>query len=83
MLERTITIKGIVGSLVETAEASALILFIIAASSVLSYVSVAEGTAAQLSQLMASLSIGTVSFLIISNLLLFILGCFIERCRRC
>jgi C4-dicarboxylate transporter, DctM subunit len=27
---------------------------------------------------MASLSIGTVSFLIISNLLLFILGCFIE-----
>ena len=78
MLERTITIKGIVGSLIETAEASALILFIIAASSALSYVFVAEGTAAQLSQLMASLSIGTVSFLIISNLLLFILGCFIE-----
>jgi tripartite ATP-independent transporter DctM subunit len=70
--------QGIVGSLVETAEASALILFIIAASSALSYVFVAEGTAAQLSQLMASLSIGTVSFLIISNLLLFILGCFVE-----
>ena len=69
MLERTITISGIVGSLIETAEASALILFIIAASSALSYVFVAEGTAAQLSQLMASLSVGTVSFLIISNLL--------------
>jgi tripartite ATP-independent transporter DctM subunit len=78
MLERTITIRGIVGSLIETVESSALILFIIAASSALSYVFVSEGTAAQLSQILASLSVGTVSFLIISNLLLFVLGCFIE-----
>jgi tripartite ATP-independent transporter DctM subunit len=78
MLERTVTLRGVIGALVETAEASALILFIIAASSALSYVFVSEGTAAELSQLMTRLSIGTTSFLIVSNLLLFMLGCFIE-----
>jgi tripartite ATP-independent transporter DctM subunit len=77
-LERTITVRGVLGALIETAEASALILFIIAASSALSYVFVAEGTAAELTQLMTKLSIGTTSFLIVSNLLLFTLGCFIE-----
>ena len=47
MLERTITVRGVIGALIETAEASELILFIIAASSALSYVFVSEGTSSE------------------------------------
>jgi tripartite ATP-independent transporter DctM subunit len=78
IVERTLRARLLVGAVREAAEASAHILFIIAVSSALSYVFVSEGTAAQLSGLLASLSIGTASFLVISNVMLFVLGCFIE-----
>ena len=78
MIERKLTISVLIGALKEASQASAHIMFIIAVSFALSYVFVSEGTAAQLSQLLASLSIGKTSFLIVSNVMLFVLGCFIE-----
>jgi tripartite ATP-independent transporter DctM subunit len=75
---RTVTWRGIVESLETTVEASALILYIIAVSSALSYLFISEGSAEQLSKLMASLSAGKWSFLLIANVLLLVLGFFIE-----
>ena len=75
---RTLTWKGVVESLEATVEASALILYIIAVSSGLSYLFISEGSADQLSQLMASLSADKWSFLLIANVLLLVLGFFIE-----
>ncbi len=77
-VQRNLSFAAISHSLVETVEATALILYVIAVSSGLSYVFVAEGTAAHLANLMTTLSIGPVSFLLISNVLLLLLGCLIE-----
>jgi tripartite ATP-independent transporter DctM subunit len=75
---RTLTWRGVVESLETTVEASALILYIIAVSSGLSFLFISEGSAEQLSKLMASLSADTWSFLLIANVLLLVLGFFIE-----
>lgn len=77
-LYRTISWSRVTAAIEETVEGTALILYIIAVSSALSFVFVSEGTAAQLSKLMADLSIGPVSFLLVANLLLLVLGCVIE-----
>jgi tripartite ATP-independent transporter DctM subunit len=78
IVERTIRFHLIIAAMREAAAASAHILFIIAVSSALSYVFVSEGTAAQLAELLASLSVGKISFLIVANVMLIVLGCFIE-----
>ena len=78
LVYRTLTWAGIVESLETTVEASALILYIIAVSSGLSFLFISEGSADQLARLMASLSAGTASFLLIANVLLLVLGFFIE-----
>ena len=75
---RTLTWPALFESLEATVEASALILYIIAVSSALSFLFISEGSAAQLSQLMTSLSAGKASFLLIANVLLLVLGFFIE-----
>lgn len=75
---RTITWKGLLESLEATVEATALILYIIAVSSALSFLFVSEGSAAKLSALMTSLSADKSTFLLIANMLLLVLGFFIE-----
>jgi tripartite ATP-independent transporter DctM subunit len=77
-IERTLTLPRILSALREAAEASAHILFIIAASSAVTFIFVSEGTAAQLSAALAGASIGQVSFLLLTNALLLVLGCFVE-----
>lgn len=77
-VQRNLRWRTLTDALQETVEASALILYVIAVSSGLSYIFVAQGTAASLADLMTSLSIGPVSFLLISNLILLLLGCMIE-----
>ncbi len=77
-VQRNLSVKAITDSLQETVEASALILYVIAISSGLSYIFVAEGTAAHLADLMTRMSVGPVSFLLIANLLLLVLGCLVE-----
>lgn len=78
IVQREVTLSRVFEAFRETVEGTALILYIIAVSSALSYVFVAEGTAAQLSELLASMSVGPVTFLLLSNALLLILGCVIE-----
>jgi len=78
LIQRKLTWKIVMHSLQEAVEQSAIILYVIAISSGLSYLFVAEGTAAQLSAAMTSMSIGPVSFLIIANIILFALGCVVE-----
>ena len=78
MVQRNLSFKAVTGSLQETVEATALILYVIAISSGLSYIFVAEGTAAHLADLMTRVSVGPISFLLIANLLLLVLGCLVE-----
>jgi tripartite ATP-independent transporter DctM subunit len=78
LLQRNLSFKVIVASLLETVEATALIMFVIAVSSGLSYVFVAEGSASKIAAVMTGMSIGHVSFLLIANLLLLVLGCLVE-----
>lgn len=75
---RSLSWRALHAAFRDAAISSAHILFIIAASSALSYVVVAEGTAATLSQALADASVGKTAFLLLANLLLLILGCLIE-----
>lgn len=75
---RTVSFGGIVQATEETVEASALILYIIAVSTALAHLFVSEGSAGQLARLMADHSVGKVSFLVLANILLLVLGFFIE-----
>ena len=75
---RTITLAGLRTAIAETVEGTALIMYIVAISSALSHLFVSEGSAAQLSKLMAAHSLDQMSFLLLANVLLLILGCFIE-----
>lgn len=77
-IERTLTLRAVLAALRDTVESSAHVLFIIAASSALSYVFVAEGTAARLSALLLSADLGVAGFLLVANLMLLVLGCLIE-----
>ena len=62
----------------ETIEATAIIMYIVAVSSALSYVFISEGTAFLLTDAITRLVDGPAGFLLISNLLLLVIGCFIE-----
>jgi tripartite ATP-independent transporter DctM subunit len=77
-VQRNLSFKTVTDALQETVEATALILYVIAISSGLSYVFVAEGTASHLADLMTQLSVGPISFLLIANVLLILLGCLVE-----
>jgi tripartite ATP-independent transporter DctM subunit len=77
-IERRLELRPILRAFRDTVESSAHILFIIAASSALSHVFVSEGTAAEVAELLAAASIGVVSFLLLANVMLLVLGCLIE-----
>ena len=62
----------------ETVEATALIMYIIAVSTALSWVVVAEGTAAQLAELVSRYAHSAVVFLLVTNVFLIIIGGLIE-----
>jgi tripartite ATP-independent transporter DctM subunit len=62
----------------ETIVATALVMYIIAVSSALSWVFVAEGTAADIAALIGRVVDGPVQFLIVANVFLLVLGCLIE-----
>ncbi len=62
----------------ETVEATALIMYIVAVSTALSWVVVAEGTAAQVADLIARAAPTPLMFLVAANVLLIVLGAVIE-----
>jgi tripartite ATP-independent transporter DctM subunit len=75
---RSLTFRVLPAVLRETIEATAIIMYIIAVSSALSYVFVSEGTAFLLTDLITQVAHSSASFLLIANLLLLVIGCFIE-----
>jgi tripartite ATP-independent transporter DctM subunit len=77
-IQRNLSFDKIRHSLRETVEASALIMFIIAVSTALSWVVVAEGTAGKLAELVGRYAHSAIVFLLVTNLFLIIIGGLIE-----
>lgn len=77
-IERTLTFSKLLAALRDTVESSALILFIVAASSVVSYMFVAEGTAASVTTFFADANLSAAAFMIVATIILLVVGCLIE-----
>jgi tripartite ATP-independent transporter DctM subunit len=77
-VQRTLSWDRLRHALRETVEATALIMYIIAVSTALSWVVVAEGTAAQLAELVSRYAHSALVFLLITNVFLIIIGGLIE-----
>jgi tripartite ATP-independent transporter DctM subunit len=77
-VQRNLTFSKVRDCLRETVEASALIMFIIAVSTALSWVVVAEGTAGELARLVSEHAHSALVFLLVSNIFLLVLGAVIE-----
>jgi tripartite ATP-independent transporter DctM subunit len=77
-VQRTLSWDKLRYALRETVEATALIMYIIAVSTALSWVVVAEGTAAQIAELVSRYAHGALVFLLITNVFLIIIGGLIE-----
>lgn len=77
-IERTLSLRALWSALRETIERSAHILFLIAASSTISYVFISEGTAQQITDLFKGTDLSIFYFMLISMLVLLIIGCLIE-----
>ena len=77
-LQRSLSFDKLRHALRETVEATALIMYIIAVSTALSWVVVAEGTAAQLAEFVSRYAHSAVVFLLVTNVFLIIIGGLIE-----
>ncbi len=75
---RKVTLQLLRACLRETIRATALVMYIVAVSSALSWVFVAEGTAADIAALITRYADTQALFLLTANVLLLILGCVIE-----
>jgi tripartite ATP-independent transporter DctM subunit len=77
-LQRTLSFEKLRHTLRETVEATALIMYIIAVSTALAWVVVAEGTAGQLAELVSRYAHSQIVFLLATNVFLIIIGGLIE-----
>lgn len=75
---RNLSLRLLHESLRETVVATALIMYIVAISSALSWVFVAEGTAADIAVIITRYADTQTAFLVAANVLLLVLGCLIE-----
>lgn len=78
VLYREITFKTFYDMLADTMKSSATILFLIAASSIMSYVMSYSGIPAAISQGLMSISNNRYVILLIMNVFLLIMGCFLD-----
>ena len=78
IVQRHFPVRAVIAVLRETVEGTALIMYIIAVSSALSWVFVAEGTGKLLTEQLLGLTDSPWMFLVIVNLLLLVIGCLIE-----
>jgi tripartite ATP-independent transporter DctM subunit len=77
-VQGNLTFEKLRHALRETVEATALIMYIIAVSTALSWVVVAEGTAAQIAELVSRYAHSALVFLLITNVFLIVIGGLIE-----
>jgi tripartite ATP-independent transporter DctM subunit len=78
LVYREVTLARLRECLRETVESTALIMYIVAVSSALSWVFIAEGTAAELTELVTRHARDPLVFLLVANLMLLVMGCLIE-----
>jgi tripartite ATP-independent transporter DctM subunit len=77
-IQRRFPVRQVIAVLRETVEGTALIMYIIAVSSALSWVFVAEGTGKLLTEKLLGLTSDPLVFLLLVNVLLLVIGCLIE-----
>jgi tripartite ATP-independent transporter DctM subunit len=75
---RSLTLRVLPEVLRETIESTAIIMYIIAVSSALSYVFVSEGTGFLMTRLIMGMTDSPAVFLLLANVVLLLIGCFIE-----
>jgi len=78
MVYRSCRLADLVAVLRSTVETTALVMYIVAVSSVMSWVMVNEGTAHHVSAWLAGVSDNPLVFLIVMNVFLLIVGCILE-----
>ena len=78
MVYRSCHLADLVAVLRSTVETTALIMYIVAVSSVMSWVMVNEGTAHHVSAWLAGVSDNPLVFLIVMNVFLLVVGCILE-----
>jgi C4-dicarboxylate transporter DctM subunit len=75
---REITIKDLGGILLGSAKTSAMIMFIIANGILFTFVLTSERIPAQITETLTSMNLSVFTFLLLVNILLLIVGCFME-----
>lgn len=76
---RTLDIKTLYRTFADSASQTAVVMFIVAASSIFSYITTVEGIAADATNLLASVADGNrIMFMLVVNILLLIVGCFLD-----
>ncbi|MEJ0071567.1 MAG: TRAP transporter large permease [Pseudomonadota bacterium] len=78
LVQRRVTWASLIEVMRKSIESTALIMFIIAISTALSFVLVSEGTAAEIGELITGFSKNPLVFLLIANALLMVMGAVIE-----
>lgn len=78
VIEGTFSLRAIWRALTETIQSTAHILFLIAASSCISYMFVAEGSAESITNMFAGAGFTKVAFLFAAMVMLLVIGCLIE-----
>jgi TRAP-type C4-dicarboxylate transport system permease large subunit len=75
---RTLTLRSFVKICIETVETTAVVMFIVAASSIFSWMLTAEGITAQVAGWILGVTAEPWMFLLLANLLMLLIGCFLE-----
>jgi TRAP-type C4-dicarboxylate transport system permease large subunit len=75
---RTLTLRHFVKICIDTVETTAVVMFIVAASSIFSWMLTAEGVTAQVAGWILGVTDEPWMFLLLANLLMLLIGCFLE-----
>lgn len=75
---RTLTLRSFVKICIDTVETTAVVMFIVAASSIFSWMLTAEGITAQVAGWILGVTAEPWMFLLLANLLMLLIGCFLE-----
>ena len=75
---RTLSLRSFVKISIDTVETTAVVMFIVAASSIFSWMLTAEGITAQVASWILGVTEEPWMFLLLANLLMLLIGCFLE-----
>lgn len=75
---RNLSLKSLIGVVLETAETTGAVMFVVAAATVFAWILTAAHVTEQLADMLLSISNNKIAILLIVNLLLLVVGCFLE-----